>query len=197
MSYNTKNQDNSTIPNCIFNQHCDCFNLINRPILLVPGNDYEKFIFDNLKWVDSYYTLIKLHQNKDILYKTFRFTSFPAHTLKFSYDHLYNTLCIFESFILFANIKSFQIHLTPTKSLIGKHILLAFKNTSYSYAYLIETFKSPYTPITAEVLTSVLEVHLFCLSVFDQFYNLINYGCNFYGKLEIKNAYRITISIDR
>jgi hypothetical protein len=197
MSYPTTNQEEQKIPQCIFLQHCDCFNLINKPIFFVAGNNYEQYISESLKWVDSYYTLLKIHKNKDILYNTFQFATLPAYTIKCGLDHLYNNLSIFESFIHFSNVKSFLIHLTPIKSLPGSQILLAFKNTSYSYAYLIETFKSPYTPLNSDTLINILEIHLFCLSIFDQFYNLIRYGCNIYGKLEVKNAYKITLSIDR
>lgn len=193
--FNTVNENK--IPHCILNKHCDCFQLINKPILLIPSENYEKFIIDNLKWVDSYYNLIKSHQTKDILYKTCIFETVPAHTIKCALDHLYNNITIFENFVIQSKINNFNIHITPTKKYFGKQLISAFKNISFSHSHLIELFQSPYNQLFTENLLHIFELHLFCLSIFEQFFNLINYGCNFYGKLEIENAYRITISIDR
>lgn len=192
----TKINENK-IPQCISTKHCDCFHLINRPILLVPSEDYEKFIFDNLKWVDSYYNLIKSHQTKDYLYKTNIFSTVAAHTIKSALDHLYNNISIFEAYVFQSNVTNFNLHFSPTKFFSGKQIISAFKNISFSHSNLIETFQSPYNQLTTENLLNIFEIHLFCLSIFEQFCNLIKYGCNFYGRLEIENAYRITISIDR
>jgi len=184
------------IPVCIHQTFCNCFEKLCGPINFLPGSTIEDFIYSNLKWVDTFFSLLDQHINKDLLNKTEIFKFSRAHTIKRALDHLYNTLTIFENFFIQSGIQTFNVHESPNVSLAGKDVIQAFKGASLANSNLLQIFQTPNNLLKTNLLINVLEIHLFILCVFEQFNNLFKHGQNFYGQLEIKNYYRITISFN-
>lgn len=186
------------IPSCLRHSLCHCFDNLCQPIQQQHQRfEIGRFIFDHLKWVDKYFTLLKQHIFKDKFNRTDIFSKIPAHTLKNSIEFLNNTLAIFEYYILQTQCNDFLIHYSYNNGISGKQLIFALKNSSSAHINLIQTLSYPHQNIDIECLLSILEIHIFCLCIFEQFYNIINYGCNFYGPMDLKKSYRITLSICR
>lgn len=186
------------IPPCLRHSICNCFDDLCHPIQQHQTNfSIGRFIIDHLKWVDNYYTLLKQHIFKDRCNNTNFFIKVPAHVIKTSIEFLNNTLAIFEYYILQTQCKNFLIHYTYENGISGKQLVFALKSASSAHINLIQTLTLPFQTIDIECLLNTLEIHIFCLCIFEQFYNIINYGCNFYGPMDLKKSYKIILSICR
>jgi hypothetical protein len=180
---------NNSLPQCFNQTHCYCFdNLFKKPIHF-NETDVIQYTSFYLKELTNYIENLEEHSRLDTFFNVDHHTTIAASEVKKSNDLFLQTICKFQLQLLIEAkkgefyCKHFNEDMNVSQLINFYHELSTLNSKS------IHLFNNPNSPLPVKNLTDILEIHRNCLYIFQQFYNVAQYG----RALFIKDNYNINI----
>lgn len=169
------------LPICLRENSCECFNIIFRTPSFYDSKDVLQYTTYNQTELKKYIEEIRKHQEKDRLLNLSKFNDVSAREVKRANDHFLES------------VKKFQLYINQNREkgeclleYFGQDIELLqlidfYEQIGLTAERSITLFNQPNTQVQTKFLSETLELHLLCLYIFYQYYNLCVYGktlCN-------------------
>lgn len=174
-----------TIANCISFDSCTCF---NRSLTLQPFNfendlDYITITTKNL---NSYYSTLIKHINKDIFHNQSYYSTISAETLKKSLDHHIDSLNRFQRYILpHINIEDIIFGFQEKNISVLDYIQTVYKLTS-AHESALRLFNHPDSRLKSKEILDEIDLHIYTLKLFEEVICILN---NLQAKSSFFNIY--------
>jgi len=180
----------SNLPHCFNQKTCNCFtNLFLKPLYYNP-NDVLQYTSFNLQEIHQYLQYVEDHSVLDQYLNINLHANVTASEVHKATEHLLETVKKFQfQLLLYADrgefyCKYFDNGEKSVNRLINFYEALAELNSTS-----IQLFNKPTTSLPTKNLVDILEMHRNCLYIFQQFYNIVQYGRPIFKK----DSYNINI----
>lgn len=191
MEANTSTRIN--LPVCINHENCSCFlNIFQKPIHYNPSDVLQYTTF-NLDEITKYLELLHSHIQLDEIIHTSRFSFISACEVHKANEHFLETVKRFQIQLLLHSDKGEFYCNYYNEDMNVNRLNLFYEELGNINTKSIQLFNKPCSPITIRNLIDVLDLHKNCLYIFQQFFNVVNYGRPIFKKdnyyINIHNFY--------
>jgi hypothetical protein len=167
---------NNSFPKCFQQNYCSCFDtLFKKPKHFNP-NDVLQFTSFYLEEITNYINIVEAHSRLDAVTNNDRHSNVTASEVHKANTHFHET------------IKKLQLQLLLNKDrgdFYCKHYndemnvnqLIDFYDELCTLnSKSVQLFNTPNSPLPTKHLVDILELHKNCLYIFQQFYNVTQFG---------------------
>jgi hypothetical protein len=167
---------NNNLPQCFNKTDCFCFDKLFKKPIHFNETDVIQYTSFYLKEITDYIDNLEAHSRLDAILNIDQHTYVAASEVNKSNDMFLQTIRKFQLQLLLEArkgdfyCKHFNEDMNVNLLINFYHELCALNSKS------IQLFNKPSSPLPAKNLTDILELHRNCLYIFQQFYNVAQYG---------------------
>lgn len=171
------------LPQCFNKTSCDCFiYLFTKPTYYNPS-DVLQYTSFNLQEVNQYIKLVEAHSLLDQHLNVNLHAQVSAGEVNNATEHLLETVKKFQfQLLLHAHRGEFYCKYFNNGEMSVNQLVLFFEELAELNRKSIKLFNKPTTSLPTKNLTDILEMHRNCLYIFQQFYNVTQYGRSIFKK---------------
>jgi hypothetical protein len=166
----------NTLPKCYNNSECCCFdNVFDKPTHFNPA-DILQYTNLNLQEISAYIDELNNHIRLDDTLNTSRFRNVNAIEVHKANQHFLETVRRFQMQLLLHRDKGDFFCKYFNDDMDVNKLILFYEELGNINNKSIQLFSKPSSPLTARNLIDILDLHRNCLYIFQQFYNVKNFG---------------------
>jgi len=167
----------SYLPPCFNQKTCNCFTtLFNEPLYYNPV-DVLQYTSFNLQEINQYIQCVEAHTYLDQHLNINLHSHVSASEVNKATEHLIETVQKFQfQLLLHADQGEFYCKYLHNGEMSVNRLVNFFKALAELNATSIRMFNKPTSSLPTKNLMDILEMHKNCLYIFQQFYNIVQYG---------------------
>lgn len=167
----------SYLPECFNKSSCDCFvNLFSEPLYYNP-NDVLQYTSFNLQDVHEYIQRVEAHEFLDRHLNINLHSQVTANEINKATEHLLGTVKKFQfQLLLNSDRGEFHCKYLNNGEMSVNRLIQFYQELAELNIKSLHLFNKPTTSLPTKNLTDILEMHQNCLYIFQQFYNIVQYG---------------------
>lgn len=173
---------NNSLPQCFNRPDCFCFDNLFKKSIHFNENDVIQYTSFYLKELTDYIENLEAHSRLDHYLNIDNHSYIAASEINKSNDLFLQTIRKFQLQLLMESkrgdfyCKHFNADMNVTQLINFYHELSTLNTKS------IQLFNNPNSPLPVKNLTDILELHRNCLYIYQQFYNVTQYGRAIFSK---------------
>ena len=173
----------SNLPECFNQTTCNCFTkLFTKPLYYNP-NDVLQYTSFNLQEITTYIQYVEDHSFLDHHLNINLHAYVSASEVNKATEHLLDTVKKFRfQLLLHAEKGEFCCNYFDNGQMSVNRLVMFFEELAELNTKSIQLFNKPTSSLPTRNLTDILEMHRNCLYIFQQFYNMVQYGRSIFKK---------------
>jgi hypothetical protein len=167
----------SNLPLCFNQKTCNCFSQLFIKPLHYSSSDILQYTTFNLQEIHQYLQLVEDHSLLDQHLSLNLHSHVSANEISKATEHLLETVKKFQfQLLLNANRGEFYCKYFNSGEMSVNRLVNFYESLAELNKTSVQLFNKPASLLPTKNLTDILEMHQNCLYIFQQFYNIVQYG---------------------
>ncbi len=167
---------NNSLPQCFNKTSCFCFDKLFKKPIHFNETDVIQYTSFYLKEITNYIENLEDHSRLDNFLNIDHHTYIAASEVNKSNNLFLETIYKFQLQLLLEAKKGEFYCKHFNEDMNVSQLINFYKELSTLNSKSIHLFNNPNSPLPVKNLTDILELHRNCLYIFQQFYNVSQYG---------------------
>jgi hypothetical protein len=173
----------NNLPKCFNQQNCICLHTLFVKPLHYDPEDVLQYTSFNLKEIGKYIQIVESHGVLDQYLNSSQHSHVLASEIDKATEHFQETVSKLQIELLKQHIDKGELFCKYFNEDLSVIKLTDFyKSLAQLNSISLRLFNKPNSPMPTKYLLDVLEMHQYCLYIFDSFYTIIHYGRPIYKK---------------